>query len=279
MSRRHSLLFLIVIALFAPMAVAQVPAAPPPPPDGPGRLCCAPVPAGLADWWLFDEPSGPTSADIAGSVNNVGTDQGSVTRIAGVVGRAASFNNASIDVADQAEVNFLGDCEPGTIDFWIRTTANGGTVPVLDKRQSSSNFLRGYSVYLWNGQIGFQMANGPGNSSCGSTGSACDNFTSPFKVADGKWHFVAIAFTRCGTPAGTFFVDGNPPSSFTPRTGPLVNTAPLQIGRRAASMGGGFFPGALDELEIFKRALTVAELNNIYRAGPAGKCRQLVPQP
>jgi hypothetical protein len=239
----------------------------------------------MVDWWTFDEPSG-SYGDIAGSVNNVGAVNGPVARIAGEVGRAAQFNgtNTWVQVANDNEVNFLGNCandaaEAGTIDFWINTGANQGTVTILDKRETAPNFLRGYSIYMWKGHIGFQMATGPGNSSCNSSGSACSNITSlapnvPI-VADGKWHFVAITFTRCKGAAGMFYVDGQT-EAFAPKVGDWTNKSDLYIGRRVPPMGPDFLRGALDELEYWKRALPKQELDAIWQAGPAGKCRRLL---
>ncbi len=52
----------------------------------------------------------------------------------------------------------------------------------------------------------------------------------------------------------------------------LDNTSDLFIGVRADGMSG-FFVGALDELELFNRALTPQEIQAIYSAGPKGKCK------
>jgi len=40
-------------------------------------------------WWPFDEASGPIANDIAGTVNNIGTYQGSPTPVAGMVSQRA----------------------------------------------------------------------------------------------------------------------------------------------------------------------------------------------
>lgn len=276
MSKVAHVLVSCLLSLIAFNALAQ--ASPPPPPRPP---CCTVPPGGMVDWWTFDEPSGPTSSDIAGAVNNAGTDHGSVGHIPGKVWNATSYNGSSwVEVANQAEVNFLGDCsndaaEPATIDFWIRTQQGSGTVAVLDKRdRNGNNFLRGYSVYLWNGHLGFQMAMGPGNFSCNSSGSACSNFTSTTtpSVANGGWNFVAVAFSRCRGASGMFYVNGNV-SSFQPRVGDITSQSPLYIGRQEPTMGNSFFKGDLDELEYYKRVLSKAELDAIYAAGPYGKCR------
>jgi hypothetical protein len=37
--------------------------------------------------------------------------------------------------------------------------------------------------------------------------------------------------------------------------------------------GGEFFNGGLDELEIFNRALNATEVQSLFNAGSAGKCK------
>jgi hypothetical protein len=233
----------------------------------------------LVNWWPFDEPGGTTSADFAGSVNNIGIDHGAIPRTGGVVGRSVQFQGAQwIQVADGNEVNFLGNCannnaEPGTIAFWIKTTSTLGVRTIIDKRETSTNFLRGYSIFLWNDRLGFQIATGPGNPLCNTSGSACTNFiaTSLPPVADGNWHFAAISFSRCNSPAGLFYVDGHV-APFTPPAGELTNSSDLFLGRHTPALGTNYFTGQLDELMFFKYAYSKADLDNIFNHKCDGKC-------
>ena len=274
-----ALVVVVVAGIASAQSLVPSPLAPPPPP---GPDCWPPAPAGLAAWWTFDEPAGTTSADFGGAVNNIGADHGTIPRIIGEVGRAVSFDGTAkwIEVADDAEVNFTGDCaadagESGTIDFWVRTTRNVGVATILDKRDTSGgNFIRGYSVYLWNGHLGFQIATGPGNLLCNSPGSACTNSIAvPLpSVADGQWHFVAISLARCKIATGLFYVDGQT-MPFPLRTGDMTSTSNLVIGRLSPSLGTGFFAGEVDELDYFKTALTAVDLDAIKGTKTAGKCR------
>lgn len=240
--------------------------------------CVAP-PAGMTAWWPLDETSGTTAQDIVGVPNN-GTHSGGVTRDTHVAGTACyNGTNAFTTVPNHMEIDFQGDCsndaaEAFTIDFWIRTTASSGVVTILDKRSAATNFLQGWSVYLYNGRVGFQMATGTGNQICGSAGSACTNFTSSFNVADGQWHFVAISASRCRGAAGTFYVDGAT-SSFHPRVGGIFSQSDLYFARRAPSLNAdNYFPGCLDEVEIFKTIVPQSDLDAIYHAGREGKCKK-----
>jgi hypothetical protein len=265
---RNVVFLLAACSLLAISAYAQ---------PGKPSFCCAEIPPNMSAWWTFDEPAGTTSADFGGSVNNSGTDAGPVQRVPGVVGRATRYNGVStrVSVPDQIEIDFPGLCDSGTIEFYVRTLQNIGTVNILDKRDRTITGVRGYSVYISNGRLGFQMATGPGNLACNSVGSACSNFTSPFQIANGQWHLVAITFSRCNNPSGTFYVDGQT-LPFTPRVGALDSLSPLLIGRQATALGGTHFRGDIDELEIFKRVVTRPELEQIREARAAGKCRYLL---
>jgi hypothetical protein len=53
---------------------------------------------------------------------------------------------------------------------------------------------------------------------------------------------------------------------------PRTNDQPMRIGRRNAQPNT-VFPGQIDEVELFNRALTAEEITAIYNAGSAGKCK------
>ena len=233
---------------------------------------CAPPPAGMVDWWPFDETTGTTAADIRG-VNNSGVYQNGPTPSDGKVAKALCFDGANdyVEVADHPEVNFLGTCTGGataenfTIDVWVKTTTNSGLQVMLDKRINPNQPV-GYHFFLLDGRLGFQMADG-----------TAANFIAPISstnVADGQWHLVAVTVRQCGLGAGgRLYVDGNLVHSFTPLTGSINNSANLQIGRRDPAFTATYFKGCLDELEIFKRVLEPSEIQAIYTAGSAGKCK------
>jgi hypothetical protein len=76
------------------------------------------------------------------------------------------------------------------------------------------------------------------------------------------------------------YVDGvkQPQVSASPAT--LVNldvAAPLWLGRHHANTrvqtNEQYYQGEMDELSFYHRALTAAEIQSIFRAGSAGKCR------
>jgi len=59
-----------------------------------------------------------------------------------------------------------------------------------------------------------------------------------------------------------------------PRGPGFLNAAKLNIGRRdPAFVPPNYFKGVLDELEIFKSALSGNDLHAIFAAGSRGKCK------
>ncbi|MCS7158328.1 MAG: LamG domain-containing protein, partial [Blastocatellia bacterium] len=249
---------------------------------------CVTPPANMTAWWPLDETSGTTANDLAG-VNNSGTHVNGPTPTPGIVAGALRFDgvNDHVRVPDHAEL----DVGTGnfTLDAWVRTTAAQGVVVLVDKRSGLTPL--GYSLFLSNGRLGFQMANGAGSSTCTPTptaGVSCVNYVAPTtspNVADGQWHHVAVTVDRANTTSGVrLYVDGAqvftgaplgaPPSGIPTTPANLDNASDLYMGVRTPGQGsGGFFRGDLDEVELIKRALGLTEIQALVQARSAGKCK------
>jgi len=238
---------------------------------------CVTPPANMTAWWPLDETSGTTANDLAGVANN-GTHVNGPTPTSGIVAGALRFDgvNDHVRVPDHAELDVgTGDF---TLDAWVRTTAAQGVVVLVDKRSGPTPL--GYSLFLGNGRLGFQMANGVGSSTCAATptpGVSCVNYGSPTStlVADGQWHHVAAVVDRANATSGVrLYVDGVQVFSGAPLGGNLDNASDLYMGVRTPGQGGGgVFPGDLDEGELIKRALTLQEIQALFQARSAGKCK------
>jgi len=94
-------------------------------------------------------------------------------------------------------------------------------------------------------------------------------------IENNQWHFVAMSYD--GTKV-TLYRDGLADASY-PRTGTVrTNTNSLAIGRHggdANQLGDdNFFKGTMDEVRIYNRALTEAEIKQLYNAptNPNSEC-------
>lgn len=237
--------------------------------------CLAPPPDMVA-WWTFDETTGSTAVDRAGSTQNNGTYQLTPVPGPGKVAGALCFDGANdrVEAPDDPELDV--DTGDFSIDTWVKTTSNQGIITLIDKREFVP-FVRGYTLFLSNGVPAFQMAIGAGSSTCSNSPiDGCTNFSVPGtpSIADGNWHHVAVTVDRDDPQGGLFYIDGQVvPGSFNPTLRPqsLGNGAVARIATHA--QGGGTLNGCLDELEIFKRELTAAEIQALFAADSSGKCK------
>ncbi len=254
---------------------------------GGGGTPCAPTPANLALWLPLDEVTAASKVDgtapgtafnaVARSPSSQGTHVGGPIPLAtGKVSAALCFDGSDdhVDVPAYADISFsAGNFSLGT---WVlrRPSPTGrarGTEVLVDRRTETAGAVRGYSLYLHNGQIGLQLADG-----------TFDNYLSRAKVPeDGLWHHVAATVDRGNPAGGRFYLDGLPAGpAFDPtkHPGSLNTAAPFRVGARSALSSSGdvsaVLLGCLDEVEAFRRVLSPSEVLSIYRAGARGKCKQ-----
>ncbi len=227
------------------------------------RTNCIEPPPGMAAWWPFDETAGTVAVDLAGGHD--GSYLKSPATVAGMVDQARFFGpGQSVEVADSNGLDFgIGDF---SFDAWLMTSRSDSVVYViLDKREYSAGTY-GYHVFLYQGRLCLQLSDGD-----------FTNYCSAAFVADGAWHHVAITVQRRAPDGIRWYRDGTevmPRRNPTLHQGSLDNSSPLSLAVRSAALGGGDnFQGALDEVELFPRVLSVPEIRALWEAGAGGKCR------
>lgn len=225
--------------------------------------CCAPPPANMVLWLPLDEASGPTAANLFLDGNS-GTHVNGPVVANGYVGRSLSFDGANtyVEVPSYDGINFgISDF---SIDAWLKPiNSASGIFVILDKRDELAS--RGYHVFLYNGELGLQLADG-----------AYVNYLSGLMVPqDGLWHHAAVTVRRNDSTGIRFYLDGIPgvtTGNPTTRPGSVSTTSPLRIGSRFSSVSG-VFRGGIDEVELFSRVLEQAEIAALFNAGSSGKCK------
>jgi hypothetical protein len=133
----------------------------------------------------------------------------------------------------------------------------------VDKRLVSGSSATGYALYLYQGQVGVELANGTLQDFLG---------LSP-DLRNGQWHHIAVSIVRNSATGGRAYVDGVLSATFNPtsKSGSLANNQPLLIGQNASAAIADFI-GEIDEVDVFNRAVSATEVANIYNAGSTGKC-------
>jgi hypothetical protein len=227
---------------------------------------CVPAPSGLVAWWRAESNGDDAVDGNAGAlVNGVGFTNG-------VVGQAFALDGVddAVIVSNAAGLNF-GAGQDFSIEAWIQplfSTTSFGVMSIVDKRLSPSLTEDvGYEFNLGDGQLHCRMSGSLSGPSYGFGPAGPD-------LRDGKFHHVGVTVARDSATGGKLYVDGQVVLTFDPRVvpGDLSNAGPLRIGVNANATFFSNFKGVIDEVSLYNRALTAAEIQAIYSADGAGKC-------
>jgi hypothetical protein len=203
----------------------------------------APV-SGLVGAWGFDETAGTTTADASGN-GNVGTINGA-THIAGKYGQSLDFNGKTnwVTINDSASLHLTTGM---TLEGWVYPTANG----------SGGNVWRAMAVKETAAGLAWALYPfGDGGFPSGHAFTANEAWAKGTSVLTlNAWSHVAVTYD--GTTV-RMYVNGVQVGT-KPQTGSLVSsTQPLRIGGDA--IWPEWFKGHIDEVRVYNRALTAAQL-------------------
>ena len=218
---------------------------------------------GITNWWPGDD----NALDIVGTNNGVALG---VTNDIGEVNRAFTFDgNGSVSFGTSTGNVGTNDF---SIDFWVKSTYTGGLMALLEKRPVCSYEESFFGFRLNTGGVVTYEQSGDGvNFSV--------NMTSKKVVADGTFHQCAshVAqrneyFSLCGW----CFELGPGQSANGPTPGVTVisNNVDFYVGKAECYQNGDStqeFIGDMDEIDLWNRALSPAEIEAIFKAGSEGK--------
>jgi hypothetical protein len=213
-------------------------------------------------WWSGDG----NANDIQDG--NSGTLQNGTSFASGIVNEAFSFTGSGdVLVPDAANLNF-GQHDPITVEAWVFRSGTSPVMHILGKRVGCGAAGIHYQLAFDGSGLRFDADSG---GSCGNNG-ACSAINPPIN----EWTHVA------GTYDGTTFkiyVNGQLAGSGSGTLG-SANAEPLLIGASGTCDSSTRWEGLIDEVTIYTRALSVSEIQDIFNAGGAGKCKaQSTPTP
>ena len=200
------------------------------------------MPAGLVAAYGFNEGAGSTTADSSWNANT-GTISGAAWAASGRYGGALSFNGTSSRV-DINDANSLDLTSGLTIEAWVYPTALSGWRTVILK-ETSADLV--YGLYAYDNAprpAGYVYVGGNYFDAPGTTSIPLNAWTHLAATHDG-------ATLR-------LFVNGNQVGSRTATGNITVSTGPLRIGGNL--VWGEYFSGNIDEVRIYNRALSPAEI-------------------
>lgn len=161
-----------------------------------------------------------------------------------------SGSGENIIVQDAPGLNFGTNAL--SIATWIKTNQTGIGKRIVTKR-ADTNSGNWYSLAISNGKAWFKIYAG-------------GNLYSKKSVNDGKWHSLVVTRDTL-THKFSMYIDGVLNGTF-PDTGLDLDTeagTPLEIGVWSTeSYDSGTYTGDIDEIRIYNRTLSSAEVKNLY---------------
>ena len=212
-----------------------------------GSACATPAPGAIA-WW----PGDGNANDIIAGQN--GALQNGATFATGISGQAFTFDGSGshIDVPDTSAWAF--DANPFTIALWAKfNDTSQGWLIGSDDAAAYQKWIFGYGY----GGLAFHSVNG----------ESMLVVYPDWLPEPGQWYHLAV--TRDGNTF-TLYINGVPVTNLTASFVIPDASTPLTIG---GAEGRFSFNGLLDEIGIYNRALTAAEIQSIFNAGSYGQCK------
>jgi len=210
-----------------------------------------PVTDGLVSYWTFDNVKNSIVEDAWGK--NDGTIQGDPKMVVGKVGNALEFDGKKdyIEVPDSDSLDITDEI---TVEAWVKPDEAAGygatfrTIAAKDKHASQP-----YGFY-WdstNGELEFVV------------NDASDRLTVAYDYNGkvGTWVHLAATYDGAGIK---IYVDGDVIGSKAYSQKLFVDDGILCIGRDPDFGSDRYFPGVIDELRIYNRALTEAEIQRNF---------------
>ncbi len=204
---------------------------------------------------------GGPAKDVSGKGNN-GTIVNNVALSQGRYSSGLSFDGSGdyLNVSHSASLNITGRL---TLEAWVKTTSNG----VFVGKTNESTYLcygLGTNVYS-SGQLELFIVQ---DADCNGGSGQIEVGVSSIDIKDGQWHHVAGTFN--GTNS-SIYVDGIDRTNngnmyhYSNANSIGSNAYPIRIGGGGR---GGDMNGNLDDIAIWNRSLTNAEINTSMNQGP-----------
>ncbi|MFH1883550.1 MAG: LamG domain-containing protein, partial [Planctomycetota bacterium] len=219
------------------------------------------VSAGLVAHWQFDDGAGTTAVDSSGNGHD-GTLLGDPEWVEGHGGGGALSFDGSDGLVDVGHDESLSITDELTITVWVKVS-DLSTFYFLVCKQPSGTAQDNYP-----GNYEFRTEANTGALQFGhqeTEGEQITFYTSDSSIAAEQWYHVAVVVAKGDIVE--FYIDGVSAGSAEQSTNfGVLNDEPVRIGGRKD--GYSFFNGVLDDVRLYDRTLSSAQIQKLYKGIP-----------
>jgi fibronectin type 3 domain-containing protein len=203
----------------------------------------------LKAWYMFDETSGLSAADLSGYGNNASLNGGG-SWVAGNSGNAVSLNGNDGYVSLPSGI--VSNSTTGTITTWVYLNSASNYMRIFDFGSGTATNMFLTVQNGQNGKIRFAIKN---------NNSPEQQINGTSALPTGGWHHVAVTLNGA---TGILYVDGNEVgrnSAMTIKPSDLGATTQNWIGR--SQYNDPYLNGKVDDFRIYNRALSASEITKV----------------
>lgn len=177
----------------------------------------------------------------------------------GRIGQAISFTSPGqyVDLRSSNELQF-GDSTDFSVSFWFKSDGINGDPSIISNKNWNSGSNTGWILaansknLIWNFK---------------TSGSSRLDYQMP-DVVDHTWHHIVVTHDRDGD--ARFYKDGAliHTVNISDRKGTLDSPYTTKIGQDGTGSYGSTLTAKVDELQIYRKALTESEVHSMYETAP-----------
>jgi hypothetical protein len=206
---------------------------------------------GLLSHWRFDESTGTIAADSAGTNNGTLLGFSFTTNsgwVSGVISNALRFDGVNDSVSlDSSQINLTNNF---TLSLWLRPQDASGDDAFISVR--SFYQVTGLRFFVAGNSLALQ-----GQTAAGWQANTFANNA----IQDGIWYHVAVVYDNSIL---SVYLNGTLQGSTNWGGDFVMNPANVS---RIGTEGSYYFHGAIDDVMIFQRTLTVTQVQALYESG------------
>jgi prepilin-type N-terminal cleavage/methylation domain-containing protein len=222
----------------------------------------SPFAHGMVGYWTFDEGAGTTANDSSG-YGNTGTLQNAPTWTSGPTGDALTFNGTNQYVL-VPEVPLFEISTSWTVSAWFQLTslpASGNFYSIVSRDDSNGD--SNYNLIVDNGHFGA----GSGvvvNFNPTSGGNQYAKYVTA--LSTGVWYHLSGIYDSSAQTLTLYLNGSNVTRASVAGFSPDTGSGPgLGIATEDGSFPAQYFPGTIDDVRIYNRALSDSEALNVSK--------------
>ncbi len=216
-----------------------------------------PINNGLVGYWTADGKTinGTSMTDASGN-GNTGTLVATPVPAIGKIGQALAFNGSSQYVTLPNLGASVSGGSPRSISAWIYPTSAAGNISVFSYGSNSFGTELGLLYNIHTKDI-YIYSNGN------------DWYTADNVVPLNQWSHVVFAYDGGTTSNSTLhvYINGIAYTLTQSGTNIAINTTNSNYTIGNYYLGSGYFPGSLDDVRVYNRALSASEVKQLYQMG------------